>query len=101
MPPHNSRDMTKQPEPQQPESVKAKKSFPSAQLKRCAHRARVPSTTGPFIEMMSRVLDAEAEKLVKRACAYKGSKRKTIGAKDFKSAYDGVVYGVREDRNAA
>lgn len=73
------------------------KTFPSAQLRRCAYRAQVPSMTRPFIVMMGRVLDEEAEKIVKRACVYKGEKRMTIGVDDVKFAYDGEVFGARED----
>lgn len=51
----------------------------------------------PFIAMMGQVLDKEAETIVKRACMYKGDKRMTIGVDDVKFAYDGEVFGARED----
>lgn len=76
-----------------------KKSFPSAQRRRCAHRAGVESMDRPFLAMMDEYLDKEAEKLVKRALAYKGAKRMTIGVNDLKYAYEGAVFGAREERD--
>lgn len=77
----------------------APKSFPSAQLRRCAYRAKVPSMTRPFLDMMERLLNAEAEKLVKRACAYKGDRRMTLTVNDIKRAYAGNVFGAREEKD--
>lgn len=55
----------------------------------------------PFLSKMDEFLDAEAEKLVKRALAYKGPKRMTIGVNDIKHAYEGAVFGAREERDVA
>lgn len=56
--------------------------------------------TRPFISAMEKKLLGDAKILIHRACLYKGE-RSTIGIKDIKRAYEGKIFGAREDRDVA